>query len=42
MVRSAKESIEQQVSNSEIYVKMQEVFIEMDNTPAVSTLEICK
>ncbi|GMQ08817.1 hypothetical protein CsSME_00052391 [Camellia sinensis var. sinensis] len=33
MVQSAKESIEQQASNSEIYGKMQAVFIEMDSSP---------
>ena len=36
MVASAKESIKQQASNSEIYGKMQEVFIEMDKGHAVS------
>lgn len=38
MVQTAKESIKQQDSNSEIYGKMQAVFIEMDNCPAVSIL----
>ncbi|KAL9323154.1 hypothetical protein ACSQ67_011207 [Phaseolus vulgaris] len=33
MVKSAKESINQKASNSEIYGKMQAVFIEMDNCP---------
>ncbi|GAU11055.1 hypothetical protein TSUD_113480 [Trifolium subterraneum] len=33
MVKSAKESIRLKASNSEIYGKMQEVFIEMDNNP---------
>ncbi|CAK8535717.1 unnamed protein product [Lathyrus sativus] len=33
MVKSAKESIRQEASNSEIYGKMQAVFIEMDNNP---------
>jgi hypothetical protein len=36
MVKSAKESIRLKASNSEIYGKMQEVFIEMDNNPNVS------
>ncbi|KDP37147.1 hypothetical protein JCGZ_06203 [Jatropha curcas] len=36
MVESAKESIKQKASNSEIYGKMQAVFIEMDSTPAIS------
>lgn len=36
MVKSAKESIRQEASNSEIYGKMQAVFIEMDNNPNVS------
>ena len=38
MVASAKESIKQNASNSEIYGKMQAVFIEMDSSPAVSPL----
>ncbi|GAB4842044.1 Boron transporter 4 [Ancistrocladus abbreviatus] len=33
MVESVKESIRQRASNSEIYGKMQEVFIEMDHSP---------
>ncbi|KAI3891243.1 hypothetical protein MKW98_007548 [Papaver atlanticum] len=33
MVRSAKESISQHATGSEIYDKMQEVFIEMDKSP---------
>ncbi|WCJ40630.1 HCO3- transporter family [Euphorbia peplus] len=33
MVESAKESIKQEASNSEIYGKMQAVFIEMDSSP---------
>ncbi|KAI7985573.1 Boron transporter 4 [Camellia lanceoleosa] len=33
MVESAKESIKQQASNSEIYGNMQAVFIEMDSSP---------
>lgn len=36
MVKSAKECIKMQASNSEIYGKMQAVFIEMDTSPAVS------
>ncbi|EEF44695.1 Boron transporter, putative [Ricinus communis] len=35
MVESAKESIKQKASNSEIYGKMQAVFIEMDSSPVV-------
>lgn len=38
MVETAKESIKQKASNSEIYGKMQAVFIEMDNSSAVSTV----
>lgn len=38
MVKSAKECIKMQASNSEIYGKMQAVFIEMDTSPAVSVL----
>ncbi|KAH7840071.1 hypothetical protein Vadar_012304 [Vaccinium darrowii] len=34
MVKSAKECIKMQASNSEIYGKMQAVFIEMDTSPA--------
>lgn len=37
MVKSAKESIRQKASNSEIYGKMQAVFIEMDSSIDVST-----
>lgn len=37
MVKSAKECMEQKASNSEIYGRMQEVFVEMDATPAVSS-----
>ena len=41
MVESAKESIRQNASNSEVYGKMQAVFIDMDNSqvilPPVST-----
>ncbi|KAK4837121.1 hypothetical protein QYF36_002966 [Acer negundo] len=36
MVASAKESIKQKASNSEIYGKMQAVFIEMDSSPATA------
>lgn len=38
MVQSAKECIKQRATNSEIYGKMQEVFIEMDRTPTVSSI----
>ncbi|KAL5575635.1 hypothetical protein UlMin_017334 [Ulmus minor] len=38
MVESAKESIKQKASNSEIYGKMQAVFIEMDSSPDASGL----
>ncbi|MCL7034764.1 hypothetical protein MKW94_027902 [Papaver nudicaule] len=37
MVRSAKESITQHATGSEIYDKMQEVFIEMDKSPTTSS-----
>lgn len=37
MVKSAKQSIEQQASNSEIYGNMHAVFIEMDKAPHVSS-----
>ena len=37
MVQSAKECIKQQASNTEIYRKMQAVFIEMDMAPSVSS-----
>ena len=37
-MESAKESIKQKASNSEIYGKMQAVFIEMDSSPVVSSL----
>ncbi|OWM86679.1 hypothetical protein CDL15_Pgr015715 [Punica granatum] len=43
MVQSAKESMKQQASNSEIYGKMQAVFIEMDsapNTPSAAAKEL--
>ncbi|XP_072998554.1 boron transporter 4-like isoform X2 [Typha latifolia] len=36
MVQTAKDSIKKQASNSEIYGKMQEVFIEMDKGHAIS------
>ncbi|XP_028091563.1 putative boron transporter 5 isoform X1 [Camellia sinensis] len=39
MVQSAKESIEQQASNSEIYGKMQAVFIEMDSSPITTVVK---
>ncbi|CAK7356600.1 unnamed protein product [Dovyalis caffra] len=44
MVASAKESIKQKASNSEIYGKMQAVFIEMDSSPTDSspTLQECQ
>lgn len=38
MVESAKECMKQKASKSEIYGKMQQVFIEMDSTPVVSPL----
>ena len=38
MVKSAKESIRQQATNLEIYGKMQEVFIDLDKSHAVSIL----
>ncbi|MCL7024928.1 hypothetical protein MKW94_012979, partial [Papaver nudicaule] len=37
MVRSAKESISQHATGSEIYDKMQEVFIEMDKSPITNS-----
>lgn len=37
-MESAKESIKEKASNSEIYGKMQAVFIEMDGRPVVSLL----
>lgn len=36
MIESAKDSIKQNASNSEIYGKMQAVFIELDHSPIVS------
>ncbi|KAE7997383.1 hypothetical protein FH972_002024 [Carpinus fangiana] len=38
MVESAKESIKQKASNSEIYGKMQAVFIEMDGNPVTTSV----
>ncbi|KAI5594072.1 hypothetical protein BDE02_03G052400 [Populus trichocarpa] len=38
MVESAKESIKQKASNSEIYGKMQDVFIEMDSSPITTVV----
>ncbi|OVA00509.1 Bicarbonate transporter [Macleaya cordata] len=38
MVRSAKECIKMQASSSEIYGKMQEVFIEMDKAPTTTSV----
>ncbi|KAK2986595.1 hypothetical protein RJ640_029637 [Escallonia rubra] len=37
MMKSAKECIKQEASKSEIYGKMQAVFVEMDTTPSVSS-----
>ncbi|XP_068651548.1 boron transporter 4-like [Aristolochia californica] len=37
MVKSAKECIKQQATNSEIYGKMQEVFIELDRTQSTNS-----
>ncbi|XP_052175899.1 boron transporter 4-like isoform X2 [Diospyros lotus] len=39
MVQSAKESIKQQASNSEIYGKMQAVFMEMDSSPVANVVK---
>ncbi|KAA8525367.1 hypothetical protein F0562_007215 [Nyssa sinensis] len=39
MVKSAKECIELQASNSEIYGKMQSVFIEMDTAPITTSVD---
>lgn len=36
MIKSARESIRRKASNSEIYGKMQDAFIEMENSPVVS------
>lgn len=41
MVKSAKESIKQKASSSEIYGNMQAVFIEMDSSHVVSPLVKC-
>jgi hypothetical protein len=38
MVKSANESIRLKASNSELYGKMQEVFIQMDNNPNLKGL----
>ncbi|XP_068647365.1 boron transporter 4 isoform X2 [Aristolochia californica] len=38
MVKSAKECIKQQATNSEIYGKMQEVFIELDRTQSTNSV----
>ncbi|KAJ7962905.1 Boron transporter like [Quillaja saponaria] len=38
MVETAKESIKQKASHSELYIKMQAVFIEMDSNPVTSTV----
>lgn len=38
MVESAKESIKQRAAKSEIYSKMQAVFVQMDSTQFVSCL----
>jgi small nuclear ribonucleoprotein (snRNP)-like protein len=38
MVKSGNESIRLKASNSELYEKMQEVFIEMDNNPNLKGL----
>ncbi|AES58965.2 boron transporter-like protein [Medicago truncatula] len=42
LVKSAKECIKQQGSNSELYGKMRAVFIEMDAAPTVKELETLK
>ncbi|KAK7351401.1 hypothetical protein VNO77_10834 [Canavalia gladiata] len=42
VVKSAKECIKQQRTNSELYGKMQAVFIEMDTVPTVKELENLK
>ncbi|XP_038713269.1 boron transporter 4 [Tripterygium wilfordii] len=39
MVESAKESIKQKASNSEIYGKMQAVFLEIDSIPVTTAVE---
>jgi small nuclear ribonucleoprotein (snRNP)-like protein len=38
MVKSGNESIRLKANNSELYEKMQEVFIEMDNNPNLKGL----
>lgn len=40
MVKSAKEGIKEQASTSEIYGRMQAVFIEMDRSPDVSASNV--
>lgn len=40
MVKSAKEGIKEQASNSEIYGRMHAVFIEMEGAPSVSALPL--
>ncbi|KAJ9179087.1 hypothetical protein P3X46_010911 [Hevea brasiliensis] len=42
MVESAKESIKQKASNSEIYGKMQAVFLEIDSSPAITVAKELK
>ncbi|XP_027190827.1 probable boron transporter 7 isoform X2 [Cicer arietinum] len=42
VVKSAKECIEQHTTSSELYRKMQAVFIEMDTVPTVKELETLK
>ncbi|XP_058112511.1 boron transporter 4-like [Magnolia sinica] len=42
MVRRAKECIKQQASSSEIYGKMQEVFIEMDDDKSITNASVVK
>ncbi|KEH35928.1 boron transporter-like protein [Medicago truncatula] len=42
VVKSAKECMEQQSTSSELYGKMQAVFIEMDTAPTVKELETLK
>ncbi|XP_056176249.1 boron transporter 4 isoform X1 [Syzygium oleosum] len=38
MIKSARESIRRKASNSEIYGKMQDAFIEMENSPVTSSV----
>lgn len=40
MAKKGKECINQQGTNSELYGKMQAVFVEMDKTPVVSATTI--